>query len=63
MVCPVCGGSQISAGYRTEDAVYLACADCPTAWAVPSRASESAMEALPSRQKPRHGPFPDEFDD
>ena len=44
--CHVCGSSQLSAEYRTDDVVYLSCRHCQSMWAIETAASGNQSRKL-----------------
>jgi hypothetical protein len=49
MSCPICSGTRISAAYRAESTIYLACEGCRTIWAVEITSSGVSLDSPPNR--------------
>jgi hypothetical protein len=59
MDCPTCGHTSISAPYRTDSVVYMACDECSAVWPVEVPASKKVGGELADRQKREHSNFID----
>jgi hypothetical protein len=51
IACPICGSFEISAAYREDPVVYLACAHCLAAWPIEVDPSETRAPQVHGRLK------------